>query len=177
MKSKAVIIDIDGVICDSTIRSEKYIDYDAYNAGDADLFINSLHKYSKTTAGDIVIPEGKKLFLSILKEFRPDVIIYLTARGEYGRKPTERWLRLHGFFKCPRTILHMRPENDMVNGKNIDLSERLKDYEYKHIVAKSIIKNYDVVLAVDDKIEICNVYKKLGIPVLHKEFVAIPSGV
>lgn len=162
-KQTAIIYDIDGVLVNSSERLKKYIKVECLRANDYWGYARSLLEYSKTVEGDTIIQEGIQLINLLSKGV--DHCIGLTSRGEFSREATETFLHPHLDFKIE---LVMRKELFYsLEGDIIDSSARFIAAPYKKKMAKSLMALYDIKLAIDDNIELCEMYNSLGIPVLH----------
>ena len=80
-KPRAIIMDLDGVLVDSSERFKR-LDLDAFENRDKLTYMKSVKDYSKDCVGDIVIPDGFNLLKSLV-ELSPN-IFFVTARGETG---------------------------------------------------------------------------------------------
>ena len=80
-------------------------------------------------------------------------IIFLTARNIRCKHVTLWFLRQLFDFNIN---LYMRPRYD-----------NREDYVFKREFTLEIMKNCNIAFAIDDNINNCNMYKELGIPVLH----------
>ena len=134
MTEKAVVIDIDGVILDSSkVLKESNDNWDYFN---------------RNCNGDEVELIGNiKPFLRALgKDIR---IIISTARTEKIRPQTARKLWK---YRVQFDDMYMRSVNDY-----------RADYEVKKDQIKAIMQKYDIVAFIDDKEENCNVAKEFGL--------------
>lgn len=158
-KPKAVIFDIDGVICDSSKRFER-LDMDAFNKRNKKAFVQSVRNYNSNCDGDIPILTG----MSILNYYAEDhKIFFITARGSEGYAPTENWLKNH-FPKFDKndSVLIMHPEDT----NNFSFKSQFDHAEFKKREALKILEDYDVVFAIDDSDLNCRGYQSLDIPTL-----------
>ena len=73
-----------------------------------------------------------------------------------------------------RTALIMRPEYPKDDKGKFIVKKRHKDAEYKKEVAEKIKTIYDIKLAVDDKLSICEMYEELGLQVIHLMICEMP---
>ena len=164
-KPKAVIFDIDGVICDSSERFKR-IDTDAFERRDKKAFAKSIKNYNSDCVGDRVISTG----ISILNHYAVDhKIFFITARGSEGYAPTLNWLKQNcPWFDQNDSVLIMQPEDT----NDIQFSSQFDHAEYKKREAMKILENYDVIYAIDDSIDNIRAYHSLGIPTLH---ITIPN--
>jgi predicted secreted acid phosphatase len=158
-KPKAVIFDIDGVICDSSKRFQR-LDMDAWNKKNKKAFVQSLRNYNSDCAGDIPIITG----ISLLNYYAVDhKIFFITARGSEGYAPTQNWLKAHfPKFEENESVLIMQPEDT----NNFKFSTQFDHAEYKKREAAKILEQYDVIFAIDDSDLNCRGYQSLNIPTL-----------
>jgi len=166
MKKKCLIFDIDGVLCDPSDRQKKYIDFDAKAKGDKKSYYDSIESYNKADhKKDKVLALGKNLYEWSIQQYQPDKIFIVTARFTDTKFKTKQWLKHYGFFK-DNVILVMRP---VVNSEDYETKlQKIHDKsKYKKDVALKIMKEYEILLAVDDKMDNCQEYKKLNIPTIH----------
>ena len=148
MRQKAVIIDVDGTLCNSPhVAGFKKItggtDWEAWMAAT-----------SYATANDWC----KEITVAMYKQgYR---LIFMTARNtDYnGRAITERWLNNclnpEGIFEYE---LIMRPAGDF----RPDVDVKLMLY------SELIVPHFDVLFAIDDKQTVINLWRNLNIPALH----------
>jgi hypothetical protein len=144
--------------------------------GDYQSFYESLKLYSGNTQGDKVILRGRRLFQQVVEDMKPDRLFFITARGEDGRKPTEAWLADKGFYNNSTTLI-MRPTHQPgADGVYARDPNWVGDALYKRQVAQELMRDYHIVLAVDDMKENCDVYRELRIPtVIHTNYINMPS--
>jgi len=146
MRRKAIIIDLDGTLVHDPIACH----YKWTNPGDVDW--DEWHK------SRLYLPRNTWCY-DIVKNFYINnyVIIYLTGRGEdgIGRQIAQEWLSMHSPTQDYELI--MRPED------NIIPDSILKEQIYREQIAPK----YEVVFAIDDKRDVCEMWSKLGIPYLY----------
>lgn len=146
IKKKAIIIDLDGTLVNNAKRVQGV---DGSQTADWDAF-NALSRFEPVN----------KWCVEIVERFQNDhTIVFLTARSgsAYVKKITEMWLDEN----MPATpyVLIMRHEDD-----------RSQDFIFKEDAYKKQIEPfYDVLFAVDDKMVIAELWRKLRIPALHCE--------
>ena len=161
--SKVLICDIDGVVCDSSIRLSKYSDCASLERGDYDSFIVSMHVYNSVTLeDDVPILPGIDLFRSLLSYHNPSRAIFLTSRAEVSRANTLSWLRTHVHSNLLDSDLIMQ------SGGKI-----FCPIEYKRNETVKLLDNHNIVIALDDHLPICDMYQSLGIPSLYVKFPGI----
>lgn len=162
MKDPLIICDIDGVICDSSVRLEKYADTAALERGDYEAFRASMALYNSSTEGDVVITPGISLLHQLYYIYEFPHIVFLTMRGEIGRGPTLSWLQENiDFIEVDDSNLIMRPELHWHPGM-----VKFNAVEHKRQETKLLSETYDVVMALDDRPDICAMYAEMGINVL-----------
>lgn len=169
-----IIFDIDGVVCNSIERYHKHVDDLAKENGDIQKYIASFAQYSHGDYNlDQLIPMGKDLLDWAKSFYKPDLTVFITAREEEGRKQTENWLEKHQMFD-QQTLVIMKPNyiRDM-NGHYI-ISSEFNDVNYKRAAAKLLAKKYNVLMAVDDKLHLCEMYRDLGFQTIHLMCVVMP---
>lgn len=146
MKSKAIIIDLDGTL----VHDPNACRYHWTNPQSVDW--GQWHKQR------LSLPHNQWCF-DIVKNFYDAgyVIIYLTGRGEDcgGKRLAKQWLKLHS--PTQDYILLMRPKNIIER----DASLKEKIYNTK------ILPKYNVQFAIDDKKDVCEMWKNAGVPYLY----------
>ena len=108
-KPKALIFDIDGVVCDSSERFKR-IDLEAFKNKDKNAFIKSLKEYNKDCVGDIIIDKGLDLLYMLESNYKPYRVFFVTARGSYGYDPTLDWLKDENIWDDNYELI-MQPED------------------------------------------------------------------
>jgi len=140
-KKKAIIVDLDGTIADIEHRIH-HIQKDPPNWKDfhaevdkdtpIEWCVDLVNKYSGTDTG----------------------IIFVTARYEYCREETIKWLKRHDI---PSDHIHMRKDDD-----------HRPDIEVKQeIYQQHIEPHYDVLFALEDRPRVCRMWRALGLTVLQ----------
>lgn len=146
-KSYAMIFDIDGFVCDSSQRLKRCFTQE--NIANNNVFL----EYSKTIDGDIPIPSGILIAQSLLDSGCE--CFWLTARGSEGRDLTYKWLIENVNGDIPYENLLMRPHGTC------------SSLEFKKNSSLKLIEQYHIVTAIDDDIDMCNMYQSIGIPSIH----------
>lgn len=143
ISKKAIIIDLDGTICNLTHRLH-YIqngnrDYDAFH---------------EECAYDEPIDDIIAVVQSLRDRFGKDAIVFVTGRGEQCREATINWLEHYvGDFGA----LYMRQLNDF-----------RKDVIIKEEILEDMVEDgYDPWLALDDREDIVRLWRDNGIKTLH----------
>ena len=140
MKQKAIVLDIDGVIFDSTFLLQEI--YDRALKGD-----EMWEYYYANCNSDRV--EVKPQIYSILNGFKDHAFFISTSRNERCREETESKLNKSGIF--PDKI-YMRSEGDL------RIAPELKQ---QHL--QEIMKEYEILLFIDDEVANCRMASNLGI--------------
>ena len=161
-KKRALIFDLDGVLVDSSFRFKR-LDLEAIKNKDTKAFVKSIHWYNSDCDGDSIIETGAQFLWSLCNYYHPEKVFFITARGQGGYEPTLRFLKERNIFGPDhwQNELIMNPE-DL---DNFDF-ERLDHAAWKGSVAKELMNEYNILLAVDDGEQNCQEFFKLGIPVL-----------
>jgi len=87
-------------------------------------------------------------------------VVFLTGRPEHVRELTTDWLTEH-LTMFPNTVELIMMPNDYSIEKTV--------VDYKRGEALKLLKKYDVIFSVDDNIEVCKMYERIGIKALHCE--------
>ena len=145
-KRKAIVVDIDGVILDSSVIYKEMLK----------LGLKGDEKWSyfhKHCSGPKVVPI--KEMILFLNSINPSISIVLsTARNECCREETEERLYKENFHY---TVLYMRGKDD----------ERPSD-ELKRDHLKGIAEEFDVIAFIDDDLSNCLMAEKEGVLALRK---------
>ncbi len=158
LKRTAIIFDIDGVVCDSSSRFKR-LNIDAYIKKDKKAFANSIKWYEMDCEGDTIIESGVKLLESLTNTLNISKVFFITARGEGGREPTMRWLSDSGIIReSDELIMHPEALDEEFEFKTPAVHANWKKQE-----AEKIMKQYNVLFAVDDSEDNINAYSSLGI--------------
>lgn len=165
-KKRILICDIDGVICDSTVRNLRYIDSSALACGDYARYRSSVEKYNRADVDeDTLITIGFELICGLWDQFLIDEIFFITSREEDSRENTLNWLRKNVDNQIQNESLIMHSLQDDI--------ERFNHVAYKRSKAEDLLKQYNVIMALDDYLPICDMYHSLGIVTLHVKFPGI----
>lgn len=146
MREQAIVLDVDGVILDSSkvfeelfkrkLKGDEKWEYFRENCNGSDV---------------IFIKNSLKFTQALNKEVK---IILLTARNEKCREATETRLKAENF---KWDELYMRPEN------NYEESDILKNK-----ILFELTEIYDIIAFIDDELSNCEAAKNLGILALRK---------
>jgi predicted kinase len=109
--------------------------------------------YEWQKVGQDKVIEPIKLILNSMKQNLGYDVICFSGRDEACRNETENWLTENGIIY---NALYMRPQGDM--RKDSVVKEELFD---KHIRGK-----YNVFCIFDDRLQVCRMWHKLGLPLL-----------
>jgi FMN phosphatase YigB (HAD superfamily) len=157
MKQKAIIFDLDGVLVGSEKRFKR-IDLDAHERKDKKAFVKSLEHYNADCRGDQVIDAGVDLLVALEHVYKPDRVFFLTARGSGGATATLNWLKSESLWAGNYQLI-TRPE-DL---ENFEFSTQQDHAKYKKAVAKELMKDYDILVCVDDSELNCKAFEELGL--------------
>lgn len=145
MKSKAVIVDIDGVLAEKSPKRD-YTEYDKVHLDKPIIEMFRLLEYFSES--------GYKILL-------------VTGRKEYCRNITQKWIIRH-FNKCASFC---KIDNDDFEDR-FEMFMRIGDVDTgdhrkapilkKEIYDKYIKQNYDIVMAIDDDPNICQMWRNEG---------------
>lgn len=157
-RRQAVIFDVDGVLCDSEEYTTPFKAKAREELGPAPEGVSEWNwfgqsavweEYDPSEAGPIV----GWLTLSQLLYHAGYYIILLTARedNEFKREQLARWVERHGL---QYDVLVMWK-------KDCDYDD------HKRIACEELMKEYDILLAIDDHVAHCEAFRSHGIPFLH----------
>jgi len=141
MKRNAIIVDVDGTIADTSMRSALAL-YRQIIKGEH--FWDALFDPEKISM-DTPIPGSKECLKELAKRGR---LIYLTGRRSTTRKETEAWLKEHEY---PEGLLIMREKG-------------MKTEEFKPIEIEKLKEHYNIVCGVGDSQSDIEAYEETGIP-------------
>ena len=145
-KEKAVILDIDGVILDSTIILKEI-----YSLGlKGDNMWAYFHEHCNSPR--VTLMKNARSLLENLKDSTH--VILSTARNDKCRRSTEERLRKEGFHY---DFLYMRKDGDYRSS-----SEVKKDH------LNQILQEFDVIAFIDDGLSNCQMAEREGIFALRK---------
>lgn len=141
VKPKAFICDIDG-----TLFSHK---------NDDGTLRRGHYDYTKVSE-DLPIPHVIKVVKHLSTQWQP---IFVSGREEYSRKDTVQAIRadVDPFGSMPSWPLFMREDG------NYEKDFYLK----KRIYEKLIEPRWDVEFAVDDRLQVCQMWHSIGVPVFR----------
>ncbi|HEX8429961.1 MAG TPA: HAD family acid phosphatase, partial [Longimicrobium sp.] len=142
MKPKAVVWDLDGTLSDDSARAH-FVEVEAGRARDWESYFDAIDQDSPIAASMEVL---RSMHLA------GNRIIFLTGRPEYTRPKTLRWLEANGLTEYDRLI--MRPEGE----------RRPAGYFKVEAVAR-LRRDYEVVCAFEDRIDVADHLREAGVPV------------
>lgn len=142
----AIVLDIDGVILDNSVIFQKILDYKLVRDDMWNFFHANCNGEDTKFIGDNLRP--------IIGNIPNTVVILSTARNEKCREETEARLDKE-FFVYKE--LYMREDGDRRPSPEVKRDHLLK-----------IMKDYDVILFIDDDSSNCAIAKDLGILALKK---------
>ena len=157
---KAIVMDLDGVVVNSSFRFKR-LNLDAFARKDAPAWIKSVQWYNADCRGDEVIDLGLDLLQMFCSFYKPDCVFFVTARGEGGYKPTLQWLKDEGIWDDDCRLI-MQPEDF----ENYHFYTQSDHASFKKNVVQKIMKDYEIVCAVDDSEDNIQAYNDLKIPTL-----------
>lgn len=140
--TRAIICDLDGTLASVEHRRRFVMPVEGRR--------KQWHEFHRRLSLDAPVPE----VLGILRALQDDVSIVLTSgRPDAYRYQTEWWLMEH---EVPYDELFMRRQGD----------SRLDSIVKREIYERDIAPKYQVVYAIDDRPQVVDVWRSLGIPVL-----------
>ncbi len=158
MMKKAIIVDLDGCLCDFDHRAHLYPAYSSANtaemykafneACDSDPINDTVHNLII----DAVRGDGE-----ITDSWETTQVIFLTARPDTYEDRTANWLEANLNSQIDDYILLMREEGDM--SRSVDVK--------REIYEKHIKPYYEVMFAIDDQDSIIELWQSLGIDTLQ----------
>ena len=148
MKKKAIIVDLDGTLCNNEHRLHLIVRKNGE--------VKDWTAFKAAILGDSVNLWCKEIVNSFIEKGYQ--IIFLTGRMDMGnaREDTLEWLHDNGTL-WRNTDLIMRPSGD----------KRQDDIIKKEQYLELIEPNYDVLFALDDRKRIAEMWRSIGITCLH----------
>ena len=141
-KPRAVIWDLDGTLSDDRARAH-FVEVESGRKRDWDSYFDAIDE-------DPPIAASIEL-LHALRAYGVR-IVYLTGRPEFTRPKTERWLKANGLDEFDQLL--MRP-----NG------ERRHAGQFKVEMVKELRREYQIVCAFEDRIDVAEHLRQGGVPV------------
>lgn len=149
IKEPVVILDIDGVVCNSEARIKKSYYRAAMRAGD----FSCLNDFHLTVEGDTPIPAGVLLAQTLFERVG---VHWVTARDNRAKFLTLQWLR--------ENVLEQTRSSNLWMCDYSSCQSRATAEDFKREVAVDLSQRFQIVAAFDDTPEICQMYYSLGIP-------------
>ncbi|HEX6042507.1 HAD family acid phosphatase [Longimicrobium sp.] len=141
-KPKAVIWDLDGTLSDDTARAH-FVEVEQGRARDWHSYFDAIDTDPPIAASMEVLRAMHAAGIRIL---------FLTGRPDYTRPKTERWLTANGLTDYDRLI--MRPAD-----------ERRPAGWFKAEVVDRLHREYELVCAFEDRIDVAEHLRAAGVPV------------
>ena len=141
-KPKAVVWDLDGTLSDDRARAH-YVEVREGRARDWESYFDAIDQDPPIAASMEVL---RALHAQGLR------IVFLTGRPEYTRRKTERWLKANGLVDYDRLL--MRPPGDV---------RRAGEMKVEQI--EKLRKQYELVCAFEDRIDVADALRIAGLPV------------
>lgn len=141
-KLRAVIWDLDGTLSDDKARAH-FVEVEAGRARDWASYFDAIEADPPIAASMEVL---RALHAAGLR------ILFLTGRPEYTRPQTRRWLTANGLTEYDALL--MRPED-----------ERRPAGHFKAEVVERLRREYELVCAFEDRIDVANHLREAGVPV------------
>jgi beta-phosphoglucomutase-like phosphatase (HAD superfamily) len=141
-KPKAVVWDLDGTLADDRARAH-FVEVEAGRARDWESYFDAIDQDPPIAAS-----------MEVLRAMHAagNRIIFLTGRPQYTRPKTERWLEANGL--TGYDMLLMRPDGE----------RRPAGYFKVEAVAR-LQREYEIVCAFEDRIDVADHLREAGIPV------------
>lgn len=150
MQKPAIILDLDGVVADSSHRL-KYADIRDWDTYDI------LTDYDTTYEWSDLLIEMIQVYNSIMA--CQVKLIFITARGNRARCATKDWLLVNFGLKSNDYVLYMRPDGD-----------KSEDCVLKQTLYEAFVKDsYDVRFVIEDKLSNAIMWRKNGLVCLHMD--------
>lgn len=141
-KPRAVIWDLDGTLADDRARAH-FVEVEAGRARDWTSYFDAIDQDPPIAASMVLLRSLHAFGIRI---------IFLTGRPEYTRPKTERWLEANGLNEYDRLL--MRPEG-----------ERRPAGYFKVETVAELRREYEVVCAFEDRIDVADAFRDAGVPV------------
>lgn len=146
-KRKAVVIDLDGTLCNTDHR-QHHVDGRDYQKKD---FIKFYEKMSDDTPHEWCV--------NLLHLYRQAhyAILFVSGRPEEYREKTEEWISRHVALPVSAYQLWMRPTDDYTDDRDIK----------EGIYRKHIEPYYDVEVVIDDRRKVVERWRQIGLTCLQ----------
>lgn len=139
MKRKAIIVDLDGTLCNADHRKH---------------FVESEKKDWKSFYQGISDDKINEWCSEIISKMVGYTIVFVSGRPDDYRKETEDWLYKHLYGHFP---LFMRESGDFRKDSIIK----------EEIYWKKIEPNYDVLFCIDDRKQVVDMWRSIGLTCLQ----------
>jgi beta-phosphoglucomutase-like phosphatase (HAD superfamily) len=142
-RPKAVIFDLDGTLSDDRARAH-FVEVEHGRARDWRSYFDAVDQDAPIAAS-----------IEVLRAFRKcgTRILYLTGRPDFTRAKTDRWLKANGL--APYERLVMRPAQ----------GDWRPAGEFKVDEVARLRREYELVCAFEDRIDVAEALRKAGVPV------------
>ncbi len=152
MKQKAIVLDIDGVIFDSTFLIQEI--------SNKALKGEEMWQYYYANCNSDKVKVKPQIY-NILNGFKDYAFFISTSRNERCRKETEAKLNEAGIFPAK---IYMRQESDLQESQELKQQSDLQEsQELKQQHLQEIMKEYNIKLFIDDEVANCKMASNLGI--------------
>ena len=145
-QQSAIVLDIDGVILDTLHVHKDIMSLNLKGDEKWEYF------YNNCNSDTVTVIHGIKEFLNMF--YNKCSVILSTARNDKCKEGTERKLRRHGIIFQD---LYMRKNGDLRSSSEV---------KREHLT--EIMKNYNILVFIDDELSNCEMAKELGIFSLRK---------
>jgi len=162
---KICIYDIDGVVVNSQDRYLRSGGTQAMAEKDYNAFRQCLANYNKDTEGDIPLYQSIEILNNLRQTMKIEHMVAITARGEEGKGPTLKFLKEHMPWEVNESLLYMRPSYPEITPGVFwqPGMPKFSSIDYKRKIALELMTKYDILFAVDDHVDIVEMYWELGI--------------
>lgn len=174
MKKRIIVSDIDGVLADSSHRIRKHIKHMSYDV-DQNEWVKQWIPYNTCPSilKDVPIEDGIKLFHALRDGLAVDEYRFITARGAEGHHLSHEWLRTHVTEEhFPEEWLIMQPAPIEIS-PGVYWEPGMKIYDpvdQKREQISALREKYEILMAIDDRPDICQAYWQMGIHALLVKF-------
>jgi hypothetical protein len=171
-KLTCLVCDMDGVVADSSHRILKHINPLHFVNGDFTEYYRGFYHYGldESTSYDPPILEGIEMLKGMVDLYNPDDVLFLTARGNSGRKHTLNWIRKNIYDGFSSSLLIMNQHPAQSDPDWVFDGIHFNQVAYKETQIQELRHKYDIVLAIDDHPSIIAMYNRLGVPNLGVKY-------
>ncbi|HEU0298849.1 MAG TPA: HAD family acid phosphatase [Longimicrobium sp.] len=141
-RPRAMVWDLDGTLSDDTARAH-FVEVEQGRARDWQSYFDAIDTDPPIAASMEVLRAMHAAGIRVL---------FLTGRPEYTRGKTERWLQANGLTEYDALI--MRPDG-----------ERRPAGFFKADAVRGLRRNYELVCAFEDRIDVAEALREAGVPV------------